>query len=149
MSSKLPFEITREVRERCLCLHLHQATRVTARHFDEALRPLGLNNCQYSLLMSVNRPEPPGVGELADFLAMDRTTLTANLKPLERRRLLEVVRDEGDRRRRHIRLTAAGHEMLIKAVPVWRTAHDELDLIAARSEQHALRAMLNALAASA
>ena len=77
------------MRDTCLCLHAQRAARALARRFDEALRPAGLTNGQFSLLMSLNRPEPPTSGSVAALLAMDRTTLTANLKPLERRRLVE------------------------------------------------------------
>src|SRR5260370_16537102 len=81
----LPFEITLEVRDTCLCLHLQRAARAVARRFDAALRPLGLTNGQFSLLMSLNREDPPTIGSVSPLLPMDRKTLTANLKPLERR----------------------------------------------------------------
>ena len=93
------------VRDTCLCLHLQRAARAVARQFDEALRPLGLTNGQFSLLMSLNRPEPPTIGNVAALLAMDRTTLTANLKPLERRGLVELRIDDADRRSRRLILT--------------------------------------------
>ena len=96
------------VRDTCLCLHLQRAARAVARRFDDALRPLGLTNGQFSLLMSLNRPEPPTIGSVAALLAMDRTTLTANLKPLERRGLVEVAVDQADRRSRRLSLTPAG-----------------------------------------
>src|SRR3954454_3904308 len=86
----VPFATTVRVRDTCLCLHAQRAARALARRFDEALRPLGLTNGQFSLLMALNRPEPPGMGSVASLLAMDRTTLTAALKPLERRGLVEV-----------------------------------------------------------
>src|SRR5271170_1281949 len=92
------FETTLQVRDFCLCLHVQRAARALARRFDDALRPLGLTNGQFSLLMSLNRPEPPGMGAVASLLAMDRTTLTAALKPLERRRLVKVAADPADRR---------------------------------------------------
>ena len=88
MRDDLPLTVTLEVRDRCLCLHVHRAARVLARRFDDALRAFGLTHGQFSLLMSLNRPFPPTIGEVAQLLAMDRTTLTANLKPLERRKLL-------------------------------------------------------------
>ncbi|MGC2529450.1 MAG: MarR family winged helix-turn-helix transcriptional regulator, partial [Candidatus Acidiferrum sp.] len=69
------------VRDCCLCLHVQRAARALARRFDDALRPVGLTNGQFSLLMSLNRPKPPGMTAVASFLAMDRTTLTAALKP--------------------------------------------------------------------
>ena len=92
MSSEqhLPFAITVEVRDTCLCLHLQRAARAVARRFDAALRPLSLTNGQFSLLMSLNREEAPSIGSVSALLAMDRTTLTANLKPLERRGLVKV-----------------------------------------------------------
>ncbi len=117
----LPYEITIKVRDACLCLHVQRAARAMARHFDEALRPVALTNGQFSLLMSLNRPKPPGMGEVAALLAMDRTTLTANLKPLERRDLLTVSVDESDRRSRRLALTAAGRALLAKAMPIWRS----------------------------
>src|SRR5487761_773621 len=86
----LPFTLTLHVRDNFLCLHVQRAARALARRFDDALRPLGLTQGQFSLLMSLNRPAPPRVGDVATLLAMDRTTLTANLKPLERRGLVKV-----------------------------------------------------------
>src|SRR5437660_7154701 len=94
----LPFEIALEVRDACLCLHLQSAARAVGRRFDGALRPLGLTSGQFSLLMSLNRPEPASMAAISALLAMDRTTLTANLKPLERRRLLAVTVDAADKR---------------------------------------------------
>src|SRR5215472_12109087 len=97
---QVPFEVTLLVRDTCLCLHLQRAARALARRFDDALRPLGLTSGQYSLMMSLNRPEPPSIGSVASLLAMDRTTLTAALKPLQRRGLVTVMVDADDRRSR-------------------------------------------------
>src|ERR1700678_155382 len=91
---------TQHVRAHCLCLHVQRAARALARRFDEAFRPVGLTQGQFSLLTSLNRPEPPTMGAVADLLALDRTTLTANLKPLERRGLVRVAVDAHDRRSR-------------------------------------------------
>ena len=120
-------ETTLHVRDTCLCLHVQRAARALARRFDEVFRPLGLTNGQFSLMMSLNRPEPPTIGSVASLLAMDRTTLTAALKPLHRRGLVEVARDEKDRRSRRLKLTPAGRGLLASAVPVWRRTHAELD----------------------
>ncbi len=108
------------MRNACLCLHLQQAARAVARRFDAALRPLGLTNGQFSLLMSLNRPEPPTIGSISALLAMDRTTLTANLKPLVRRGLAAIVVDEADKRSRRLIVTPEGRDVLAAAVPVWR-----------------------------
>lgn len=115
----VPFETTVHVRDDCLCLHVQRAARALARRFDEALRPFGLTNGQFSLLMSLNRQQPPAIGEVAAVLAMDRTTLTAALKPLERRGLVSVTANPEDRRSRLLSLTPAGGNLLAKAVPAW------------------------------
>ena len=123
----LPYACTLEVRDACLCLHVQRAARALARRFDEAFRPLDLTNGQFSLLMSLNRPEPPGMGSVALLLAMDRTTLTAALKPLVRRRLVAVSVDRKDRRSRLLRITPAGRALLARAFPIWRQTHAELE----------------------
>ena len=98
-----------------------------ARRFDDALRPLGLTSGQYSMMMALNRPEPPSIGSVASLLSMDRTTLTAALKPLQRRDLVTVMVDVADRRGRRLRLTSAGRALLARALPVWRRTHAEID----------------------
>src|SRR5882762_8672961 len=118
-TASVPFETTLRVRDCCLCLYVQRAARALARRFDEALRPLGLTNGQFSLLMSLNRPEPPGMAAVASLLAMDRTTLTAALKPLERRGLVKVTADPADRRGRLLALTRAGTTLLARATPIW------------------------------
>jgi DNA-binding MarR family transcriptional regulator len=123
----LPFEITLEVRDTCLCLHLQRAARAVARRFDAALRPVGLTNGQFSLLMSLNRPQAASIGDVSTVLAMDRTTLTANLKPLERRGLVTVTVDDADKRTRRLTLTPAGRALLCAAVPAWRRTHAEIE----------------------
>lgn len=145
MSKKIGYETTIEVRDRCLCLHSQRAARALARRFDDALRPVGLTNGQFSLLMAVNRPQPPKLGALATFLAMDRTTLTAAIKPLARDGLLQTDTDPSDRRSRLLRLTAAGHARLGEALPIWRQAHSELEARLPEGEADDLRASLQAL----
>ena len=123
----VPFSTTLLVRDTCLCLHLQRAARAVARRFDDAFRPLGLTNGQFSLLMSLNRPEPPTISSVAALLAMDRTTLTANLKPLERRGLLTVSVDRADKRSRRLALTDHGRNLLAEAAPIWKREHAALD----------------------
>ncbi len=115
------------VRDNCLCLHVQRAARVLGRQFDDALRPFGLTNGQFSLLMSLNRPEPPPMGPVAALLAMDRTTLTAALKPLERRGLVEIRPVAGDKRSRVLKLTDAGKTLLASALPVWKSMHEQIE----------------------
>ncbi len=139
----LPYEITLHVRDTCLCLHVQRAARALARRFDEALRPLELTNGQFSLLMSLNRPMPPGIGSVAELLAMDRTTLTAALKPLERRGLVKIAPGKEDKRSRLLSLTPAGRKLLARAVPIWKREHAAVDNQIADAAR--LRADLSAL----
>jgi DNA-binding MarR family transcriptional regulator len=122
-------ETTHLIRDSCLCLHVQRAARVLARRFDDALRPVGLTNGQFSLLRSLNRPKPPGMTAVASLLAMDRTTLTAALKPLQRRGLVRITRDPEDRRGRLMILTAEGRRSLARAVPVWKKAHAAVEAL--------------------
>ena len=144
--SQIPFGVTLQVRDACLCLHLQRAARAVARRFDDALRPAGLTSGQFSLLMSLNRPEPPTIGEVASLLAMDRTTLTANLKPLRRQGFVKVAVAKDDRRSRRLSLTPAGHAALRAAVPMWKKTQAEMDRRVAETGADRLRAALRALA---
>jgi len=121
--TKPTLETTHEVRDACLCLHVQRAARALARRFDDALRPIGLTNGQFSLMMSLNRPESPDMRAVASLLGMDRTTLTAALKPLERRGLLKISADPADGRSRIMTLTPKGRRLLARAVPLWRRTH--------------------------
>lgn len=139
------FQDTLRVRDCCLCLHVQRAARSLARLFDDALRPFGLTNGQFSLLMSLNRPEPPQMRAVADLLAMDRTTLTAALKPLEREGLLQIAVDPADRRGRRLILTDAGRAKLSAAMPVWEKTHAGIEALLPDGNGDRLRRDLLAL----
>jgi DNA-binding MarR family transcriptional regulator len=141
----VPFETTLRVRDACLCLHLQRAARALARRYDEALRPVGLTSGQFSLLMALNRPKAPTISQVSSLLAMDRTTLTAALKPLGRRGLATVAVDEADKRSRRVALTDTGRRLLAEAVPLWETTHGGVEALVSGPDPDALRAALRAL----
>jgi DNA-binding MarR family transcriptional regulator len=141
----MTLKTTHLIRDCCLCLHVQRAARALARRFDEALRPIGLTNGQFSLLVSLNRPEPPGMASVAALLAMDRTTLTAALKPLRRRGLVRVTADPDDRRGRLMKLTAKGRRALARAAPVWRKTHAAVEALLGEGDGDRLRNNLRAL----
>ena len=116
-----------------------------ARRFDEALRAVALTQGQFSLLTSLNRAKPPTMGDIASLLALDRTTLTANLKPLQRRGLVKVQVDREDRRSRRLTLTPAGGARLAAAVPIWKRAHAQAERLLKSSSADSLRASLREL----
>ncbi|VTZ22713.1 MarR family transcriptional regulator [Methylocella tundrae] len=142
MSKTVPLEVVHEVRDACLCLATQRAARKLARRFDRAFQPVGLTNGQFSLMMALNAPQPPKLGQLAAFLAMDRTTLTAALKSLERRGLVIVGADEKDRRARRLCLTDEGRETLAAAVPIWRGEHAALEAELSETTAEKLRRSL-------
>ena len=144
----VPFETTLQVRDTCLCLHTQRAARTLARLFDEALRPVGLTSGQFSLLNALNRPEPPSLGPVAQLLAMDRTTLTAALKPLERDGLVAITADPGDRRNRLLSLTKRGRQVLASAVPIWRDLHADIEAGLLDVQPDKLRSTLKSLSQS-
>jgi DNA-binding MarR family transcriptional regulator len=147
MASTVPLETTVAVRNACLCLHAQRAARALARRFDEALRPAGLTNGQFSLLMALNGPEPAAMGRVAALIGMDRTTLTAALKPLIRSGLVETSPDPEDNRVRRVALTAAGGERLAAALAIWTKVHGALEAELSPREPDALRRGLLALSA--
>jgi len=124
---------------------VQRAARALARRFDDALRPIGLTNGQFSLLMSLNRPEPPDMGSVASLLGMDRTTLTAAVKPLERRGLLKIKVDPVDRRSRIMTLTQKGRRLLARAVPLWRRTHVAVEALLPDGDPDRFRKNLRAV----
>ena len=147
-SETVDFGMTLHVRDHCLCLHTQRAARAVARRFDEAMKPLGLRSGQFSLLMSLNRPEPPTLGAVSELLGMDRTTLSSNLKPLERRGLVQIRSDKTDRRARRLSLTDAGRRLLASATPIWIREHAQIEA-AFDSDAQALRRNLDRLSGAA
>jgi DNA-binding MarR family transcriptional regulator len=145
-ADELSTETTRHIRDTCLCVRVQRAARALARHFDDALRPCSLTHGQYSLLVALNQDEPPTVTEVSTWLAMDRTTVTANLKPLERRGLVRIAVDKKDRRSRRLIITAAGRARLKAAFPAWKAAHAMLDSAVGVTRVDRLRADLRAIA---
>ncbi|MDO8297936.1 MAG: MarR family winged helix-turn-helix transcriptional regulator [Caulobacter sp.] len=140
-------EATHHVRDTCLCLHAQRAARVLARRFDEALRPVGLTNGQFSLLMSLNGPAPAPMSRVAALLGADRTTLTAALKPLVRDGLAVTSVDPDDSRVRRIALTPTGHARLLEALPIWTRTHAAIDAELGGTDPARLRGDLRTLSA--
>lgn len=137
-----------DVARSCACLRVRKAARVVTRAYDEALRPLGLKVTQFSVLIAVSVGDGLSITALADALDMERTTLTRNLGPLARDKLVAV--DAGDgRRARAVRITAKGRALLDKALPLWRQAQDALRRRLGRDRWDDVRSRLDDLIAAA
>jgi DNA-binding MarR family transcriptional regulator len=149
-AGQVPFSTTLLVRDTCLCLHVQRAARALARRFDLALRPVGLTNGQFSLMMSLNRPDMPEVPQatmrsVAELLGVDRTTLTAAARVLFDRGLLLLESEAGDRRSKVLKLTAQGRQVLASAVPIWTRVHGEVEAEFGAGEATRLRRGLRML----
>jgi DNA-binding MarR family transcriptional regulator len=144
-ANELTLDIAQTARNGCICLDLQRAARAIARRFDAAFRPLDLTNGQFSLLMSLKYRGRSHMTSLASLLAMDRTTLTAALKPLARRGLVNVAVDPADRRSRQLRLTPKGHRLLAAAMPIWEHEHRTIDRLVPAPGPENFRSVLRAL----
>ena len=111
---------TRHVQEmrECVCFALRRTTRAVTQLYDAALRPHGLRVTQLPILVAASRTEPVPLARLAEPLGMDRTTLLRNVRPLVRRKLVDLSADASGRT--EIRTTAAGRALLARAYPAWK-----------------------------
>lgn len=109
----------------CACVNIRRASRAITQHYDAALKPSGLKVTQFSLLRAISRAGTAKITELADQLVLDRTTLTRNFKPLQRRRFIKVLTGE-DRRVREVSLTIPGREAMERALPLWEKAQEQV-----------------------
>ena len=112
--------------------------------YDEMLRPSGLKSTQFTLLTAIRLNEPVTIKGLADGIAMDRTTLTRNLRPLEKKGWIEITPGR-DRRVREVSVTAEGRHALERAFPLWRQAQAQ---VAERVGEERLGRMIGDLAAA-
>ncbi len=128
----------------CTCSALRMAARRLTQAYDGALASQGLSTPQFALLGALARWQgtPPTVRQLAQEMALDRTTLGHNLRPLEREGLVEIDADADDRRIRRIRLTDAGRARRAAALPLWRAAQDRFDAIFGNARARDLMATL-------
>jgi DNA-binding MarR family transcriptional regulator len=120
------FEALRISVDTCVCGVLRRASRASTQMYDRMLEPSGVTAAQFSLLAALYYTRSMPIKKLAQRLVMDRTTLSRNLAPLQRRKLVESTEDPGDLRIRKVSLTAAGLEVLISALAYWQEAQEKM-----------------------
>jgi len=113
------------INPKCSCFNLRKATRAVTQFYDHALEPAGIRATQFTLLVTLASVEAKTLTEMASTLVMDRTTLTRNLKPLEKMGLIQTV-EPRDKRSKAYALTDKGKEVLNKGVPLWKGAQTKL-----------------------
>ncbi|MBW0450941.1 MarR family winged helix-turn-helix transcriptional regulator [Paraburkholderia phenoliruptrix] len=125
----------------CNCSFLRSATRALSLAYDEVLRPSGLRITQFSMLARASAVGEMSLSELADLMAMDRTTLGRNLQPLEREGLVQINVGQ-DRRERLVSVTPAGRKVLARAMPLWESVHLRFEQKLGKHESKELRQTL-------
>lgn len=109
----------------CTSFNLRKAARTVTQFYDEALKGSGLKSTQFSLLAMAAGVDGAPISRLADELAMDRTTLTRNLKPLADAGWIQVTAGD-DKRVRNVTVTGEGEHVLQRAIPLWRRAQTHM-----------------------
>lgn len=132
----------------CLCASLRRASRAVTQAYEAELRPEGLKPTQLTLLHVLARKGTLTQGEIGEFLALDSTTLTRTLAPLERKGWIRT-RAGDDRRERRWEMTAAGERKWKKAIPAWERAQAMARSAIGAAEMEALLAELARVAGEA
>ena len=109
----------------CMAYNLKKATRAVQNLFDSAYKSIGLEGTQYTVLAHIYVAEPITLSKLADMMSVDRTTLGRNLKPLEKKGLIDIKIGD-DRRAKLINITDHGREVLSQAQPIWKETHEQI-----------------------
>ena len=132
----------------CTCFGLRKAARAVTQLYDAALEPSGLRATQFSLLASLRIEGPLTISRLAEAMVMDRTTLTRNLRPLDKQGLVAVAPGR-DRRTRRVRLTARGRTRFTQAFPLWQRVQARMTRgLGAARRKHLLAELDMAVAAA-
>ncbi|WP_422733092.1 MarR family winged helix-turn-helix transcriptional regulator [Micromonospora sp. WMMD558] len=129
----------------CNCFAMRKAARYLTASYDKALAPAKLRATQFTILHKVATHGETTISTLAAMIGMDRTTLATNLKPLERDGLLTTAPAENDRRARIVQITAAGHDRLEQALPLWQSAQNRFEDSFGSTEASSLRSQLRAV----
>lgn len=133
-------EMLEDVIARCAGVRTLSAARAVNRHFDAALRPAELTITQFTLLVIIGAKSPDSISQIGDWLSIERTSVTRNLKPLERRGF--VARGaEGAARMRAVSLTKDGFRKLKSAYPLWKSAQGELEETLDGEHQSAMKSL--------
>ncbi len=128
----------------CACFNIRRAARVVTQTYDDAFRPLGIRATQFSLLAATLFRGPVTIGELADATDTDRTTLTRNLRLLEKNGWVRT-RPGDDRRERVIRITPRGRAIVKRGLPVWKKTQQRVVRALGEDRFHRLLSDLRAV----
>lgn len=136
------------INAQCCCFGLRKATRAVTQFYDRHLEPAGIRATQFTLLITLSSSAGKTLTEMAEDLVMDRTTLTRNLKPLEKAGFITIVR-LSDRRSKGYTLTDLGKQAIEKGVPLWKKAQNQIESKMGNDRYHRLLTELDAVRGTA
>ena len=125
----------------CLCLASRRASRAITRAFDRRLRPHGIRATQFSILVALIERGPSTIGDLADELGIERTTLSRNLELIMNQDWVKIEIGTDDARSRHVAITRAGRKAVTAALPAWREAQNATIAALSPAGSDALRSL--------
>lgn len=114
-----------EINRQCCCFNMRKVTRAVTQYFDRFLEPAGIRATQFTLLVELFSTKGKTLTEIAETLVMDRTTLTRNLKPLEKLGLITTVQTLDKRSKAYV-LTEKGEQVVEKSIPLWQKAQNSV-----------------------
>ncbi|MEY7999850.1 MarR family winged helix-turn-helix transcriptional regulator [Clostridium sp. Mt-5] len=112
--------------ENCICKNLKMTSRLITQFYDKIFHPIGLRSTQFSLLAVIMSHDNISIGELADILLMDQTTVTRNVEILRKNGYINVRIGEDDSRKRYISINKKGKEKLNEATLLWKKAQFQI-----------------------
>ena len=133
--------------EDCNCYAVRAAARHVTQYYDQFLAPTGLRISQFGILARLKRLGALTISELAERMAMDRTTLGRNILPLGRDGLVKITPAASDRRAKEIRLTKAGEQRLESARAGWQRAQAQFETNFGQDRAAELRLLLRTVVA--
>jgi DNA-binding MarR family transcriptional regulator len=129
----------------CHCSKLRGAARKVGSLYDEALAPLGVNIAQYSLMRTIARRQPVSFTALGHLAQLDRSTVSRNVRVLDRLGLVEMTRSDDDHREAAVSLSVRGAGLLDEAMPLWQACQQQIETRLGADRLNALDDILHAL----
>lgn len=111
----------------CFCIRLRRIAQKVTDFYDKIIKPSGVSANQFFLLVNLNFTEGCGIGELAQRVKLEKSTLARTLRPLLLSGLV-VDKSSEKSRKRQLHVSSLGKDTLEKALPLWKKAQEEMTI---------------------